>query len=552
MRVFFIVFMLGICGIKVQAQEKHTPTTFSWPFDFQLFLSGNFGELRSNHLHSGLDFKTSGVNKVVRALGDGYISKIRVTNGSGYVLEVSYRNGYRTINRHLNGFVGPIAERVKELQYEKESWEVEWVPQMDEYPVKAGDPIAWSGNMGYSMGPHLHLEVIEEATGDYVDPLSLFKKGSLMDTRPPRAEGIMLFPQMGYGVVEGAKQHPVIGLHRASSVKAWGLIGFGIKAYDYMNGTNNHYGVYSVALSVDGQEVFKSELDRFSASETRMINSWTYGGYMKSFIAPGNTLRFLQAYNAHRGLVEINEERPYHFCYTLKDYFGNSSQYRFIVQGLKQPIPAVDHGTKYAFGWNKINYLQEPGMTLVVPKGMLYEDVWLDCKVKADSGAVAFTYQLHDKPLALHAGCELKIGIRRKLVKDSLKYYVARVWPNGRKYSAGGVYENGFMKTLIRELGTYTVAIDTVPPVITPVSKSVWGRMGKIVYRLKDMETGIAAFRGTIDGQYAPFKCPNTTRPYWECDLDKRHFKKGGKHVVELTVTDRCGNQSVSRDRLIW
>ena len=31
------------------------------PFDFPILLSGNFGELRNNHVHSGIDFKTQGV-----------------------------------------------------------------------------------------------------------------------------------------------------------------------------------------------------------------------------------------------------------------------------------------------------------------------------------------------------------------------------------------------------------------------------------------------------------------------------------------------------------
>ena len=39
-------------------------------------------------------------------------------------------------------------------------------------------------------------------------------------------------------------------------VEAWGVIGVGIKAYDYMDGVNNHYGVYSVVLTVDGNEYF--------------------------------------------------------------------------------------------------------------------------------------------------------------------------------------------------------------------------------------------------------------------------------------------------------
>ena len=29
------------------------------PFDFQLYLSGTFGELRDNHFHAGIDVKTN-------------------------------------------------------------------------------------------------------------------------------------------------------------------------------------------------------------------------------------------------------------------------------------------------------------------------------------------------------------------------------------------------------------------------------------------------------------------------------------------------------------
>ena len=121
----YIAALLLACCVEGYAQEKKQ-AAFVPPFDFPLTLSGNFGEIRSNHFHGGLDFKTGGtIGKPVRALADGYISRIRVTNGSGYVLDVCYHNGYSTINRHLSAFLSPIAERVKKLQYENENWEIE-------------------------------------------------------------------------------------------------------------------------------------------------------------------------------------------------------------------------------------------------------------------------------------------------------------------------------------------------------------------------------------------------------------------------------------------
>ena len=42
------------------------------PFDFPILLSGNFGELRNNHFHSGIDFKTQGVEgKPVHTVQEG-------------------------------------------------------------------------------------------------------------------------------------------------------------------------------------------------------------------------------------------------------------------------------------------------------------------------------------------------------------------------------------------------------------------------------------------------------------------------------------------------
>lgn len=546
-----IVVLMITCCISVYAQEKKQ-VSFVPPFDFPLTLSGNFGEIRSNHFHGGLDFKTGGaVGKPVRALADGYISGIRVTNGSGYVLDVCYPDRYSTTNRHLNGFTSPIAERVEQLQYENESWEVNITPQRNEYPVKAGQQIAWSGNTGYSFGPHLHLDLFETETGDYVDPMPFFKE-KIKDTRAPKADRIMLFPRVGMGVVEGSPAEKTILPNSTSPVKAWGVIGAGIEAYDYMDGVNNHYGVRSVVLTVDGEEVFRSTVDRFSQEESRMINSWTHGAYMKSFIDPGNTLRILKASNDNRGWVTIDEERDYLFLYTLQDAFGNTSRYRFTVQGMKQPVETLRHPEKYFLAWNKVNYLQEPGMTLVLPKGVLYDDVALVYQAKIDSGAIAYTYQLNDKPVPLHTACEFRVGLRRKPIEDTTKYYVACVTPKGGMYSVGGVYEDGFMKTSIRELGTYTVALDTVPPVITPVGKNLWAKNGKIVYRLKDKETGIRSYRGTIDGKYALFGRPNIVKSYWECELNPKYVKKGIRHVVELTVTDDCGNQSVSRESFVW
>lgn len=535
----YIVSLLLLIVIQANAQIN-SQVRFSPPFDFPLYLSGNFGEIRANHFHAGLDFKTQGMpGKKVLALGNGYISKVRVVHGSGYVLYVNYDNGYTAVHRHDQGFTGELARRIEKLQYEQQSWEVEFIPEPHEYPVKAGQHISWSGNMGYSFGPHLHLEMQETETGDYIDPLPFFKS-YLTDTRSPQIQGYMLFPQIGQGVVE-----------EKDTIHAWGIIGAGVRAYDYMNGTNNRYGVHTVILEVDGSEVFRSVVDRFSSYEDRMINSWTHGQYMKSFIEPGNTLRILKAGNNNRGLVTINEEKDYHFRYTLKDVYGNTTRFSFVVKGTKMDIPAAPAKDKYYLAWNKFNYFYKSGVGLIVPRGMLYDDVYLNYEVRMDSTGIAPVHQLTKERVPLHRYADLRLVPMHLPVADTTKYYIARVTDKGKLVSVGGKYERGIVKARIRELGTYTIAVDTIPPQITPLRKNNWARNGQIIYKIKEEETDIGSYRGTIDGKYALFYL-RIMNDCLICDLDSRHVKKGGTHTVEVTVTDNCGNETTIRDSFIW
>ena len=543
-----LLVLISILSIAVNAQE--TPRTgFSSPFDFSLFLSGNFGEIRANHFHGGIDIKTQGVSgKHLKSLADGYISRIQITHGSGYVLHVTYNNGFTTINRHLSGFVGKVAQRAKREQFEKESWQVDIIPEPNEYPVKKGDLIAYAGNTGYSFGPHLHLDVIENETGDYIDPLPFFKN-KIRDTTAPKAQGYMIFPQRGKGVVEGSQKAQQFTIN-TKPIVAWGTIGAAIRAFDYMDGTSNNYGVHTVTLEVDNQLIFKSIVDRFSGNENRMINSWTYNRYMKSFIEPGNTLRMLTSHNDERGLITIDEERDYNFVYTLTDLYGNSSKYRFTVVGKKQKIDPIAVRDKYHMKWNRFNYLQEPGFDLFLPKGVLYDDAYLDMKITPSSDFASHVYRLTTESIPLHTWATLRIGLRSDVANDTTKYYVAGINSRGKTYPIGGSYNNGYMDAKVREIGTFTVAVDTIPPIVSVLNKAGWSK-GTIRFKVKDEESGINTYKGTIDGQFVPFGLQIMSNEVIY-SLDPTLIKKGKQHEVEFYVVDNCNNKTIIKETFYW
>ena len=529
--------------MALPAQEKSV--NFISPFDFPLLLSGNFGELRANHFHGGVDFKTQGVvGKPIRCIADGYISRVTVTPGGyGQAVYITHDNGYTSVHGHLHRFMDGVQQVVEAYQYEHETFAVDLQFEADRFPLKQGEVFALAGNEGYSFGPHLHMEIRKTDTEEYIDPLQ-FYTDQLKDTTAPRATHVMLYPQVGKGVVNGSSRKKIISLSGQSPITAWGQIAAGIKAYDYMDGTSNNYGVRSVTLLVDSVEVFRSTVDGFLPDENRMINAWTdYEEYatrnswfMRSQILPGNTWRMLQA-DDERGVVTINEERPYRFCYVLEDLYGNRRTYRFVVQGKKQEVELLHKGEHY-LKWNQGNIVQQPGMSLVIPKGMLYEDVDLNCKVIADSLNISYDYQLNDKPVPLHGGCSLVIGVRNYPIADTSKYYVARKY-KGRKSSAGGYFEDGFMFANIRELGTYSVAIDTVAPRIVPMNKPQW-KTGNIRFKIRDAETGIKDYKVYIDGKFVLFKFASKNATLSCMHPDR--IKRGMKHRMEVVITDYCGN----------
>ena len=553
MKTIYLTGMLVLLNLAVMAQG--VTDVYQPPFDFPIVFSGNFGEIRANHFHGGLDFKTQGaIGKPIKAQANGFISRIRVNTGSGYVLNVTYDNGYYLIYRHLSKFTPEIDERVKQWQYEHEQWEVDIIPEEGEYPVNTGDLLAYSGNTGYSFGPHLHLDVVELKTDEFVDPLPFFQH-AVKDHTAPSAEGFMVFPQHGKGVVDGqgkVKSYPINAKAPQQPITAWGIIGVGLKAYDHMETVSNRYGVKLLVLEVDGEEVFRSDVSRFAESEHRYINSWTSGQYMKSFIEPGNKLRMLKASNGNRGLLNIDEERPYHLVYTLTDGLGNTSKVEFTIVGKQQDIPVEDDDEQMTFHWNEVNILQQPGIEMVVPRGRLYDDLYLNYSVSKNNQDVAFTYQLSKQTVALHDYADLSIGLTQMPVEDMSKYYVAGVDSKGKRYSLGGKYEDGYMKAKVREIGTFTVGVDTIPPVVKPLNPQQWSRNGSITFQVKDEHTGISSYRGTIDGQYALFGKYNSVNNHLVCYLDPEHVQKGGKHELVFTATDECGNTVTETYNFTW
>ena len=552
-----IFLFAGITNNTAEAQQLRKP------MDIPVLLSGNFGELRSNHFHSGIDFKTQGVEgKPIHSVQDGYVSRISVSPwGYGNGLYITHPDGTTTVYGHLQKFSQKITAYLKEKQYEQESFNVNLSLTPDELPVKEGELVALSGNTGSSGGPHLHFEVRDTETEEPMDPIEYYKD-LIKDTQAPKIQGIMVYSMPGKGVVNGSRRKlelkPVTAKNGKQTlngkIEAWGEIGLAVKGYDYMDNTSNIYGIKDITLTTDSQVIFHSNLDRFAFDESRYLNSFTdfeewkehRSFYIKSFVDPGNRLRFIESLN--RGILTIDEPRTYHLTYQLADAFGNTTRLSIQIEGKEQPIPEIDTENTELFHWWSDNRFGAKGIRLTIPKGNLYDDLYFRYSVKEDSTALGATHILHNKPVAFHKSAKLSLRLQTDTLENKQQYGIVRL-QNGRRSWTGGVYRNGWVDADIKEMGSYTLGQDLVPPTITPLNPATWVSKQAIALRLSDNLSGVQTYRGEIDGQYVLFEM--NSKSVITYHFDKERLARG-KHTLKLVVRDACGNQSTYTYPFTW
>ncbi|WP_316800111.1 M23 family metallopeptidase [Pedobacter frigidisoli] len=556
---FFIYVLLLFTFNPSDAQQifssnKYPITDFRQPLDITPpALAGSFGEIRGNHFHSGIDFRTNQREGYpVYAVADGYISRLRVQNsGFGQALYINHPNGFTTVYGHLQRFSPKIATIVKNLEYEKKSFEIDEFPDATLIPVRKGEIIAWSGNRGSSGGPHLHFEIRDTKTEETINPQ--FFGILIPDNIPPVIHGLYVYRLNGKTFNEATPKQAIAitgaaGLYKASApVSLTGEVGFGVVTTDRHNGMSGTNGVYSIQLELDGKMIYTSALERFAFEDSKAINSHIdYPTYLntkrsiqKSFVDPGNPLKIYSGL-INNGRISFNDGATHQLRYIITDSKGNASTLSFTVTAGSAPAvtPIVPGGTIYSFG--KENEFTGEGVKVVFPKGTLYSDLNFSYKKlpKPAGNAWSEIHLIHNRFTPLHVGFNL--WIKADQLPENLRSKALIVNTNGS--SQGGYFEDGYIKATPKNFGNFYISTDTIAPRITPVNiaegKSMAG-LSKILFKISDNLSGIKSFNAYIDGQWALMEFDAKTATLWH-SFDER--TGAGKHTLELAVSDLKDN----------
>lgn len=487
---------------------------FANPLNIELILSGNFGELRANHFHSGLDIKTQQREGLpVYASADGFVSRINVGNfGYGKALYLQHPNGYTTVYGHLQRYAGTIQDYVKENQYKKETFEIELFPDSTLIPVKKGDLIAFSGNTGGSGGPHLHFE-IRDSSQRPMNPM-LFGI-NVPDNEIPLVNSVFAYPISDDAVVNQSQKITKLrlikqkdGNYKTEDVIAYGKIGFGISTEDQLDGAYNKNGVYNITATLNNLPKFEVKFDKFSFGETRYLNRYTDYGYFKTnksqiqklFRETNNPLSVIVNENDF-GFVSAQDSMDYSYIISVKDFKGNIREVIIPIKGKKSEViipKGIVETEDYIYS-NHATSLTKGKFSIYIPANSLYEDMYLDIKANGEA------LKLHEDVVPIHKNISITADISNYLEEDKEKLFIGRLNYKGLPYYTTTERKGDKLTASTRLFGDYVIAFDTLQPEIKPLnfSEGKWiSNQNNLQIKITDDLSGISSYRATINGNF--------------------------------------------------
>ena len=551
-QAFLIIFFLFT--ILNFSQDKYPKNYFRNPLDIPTILAGTFGELRSNHFHSGIDIKTQGKEGLkVYAAADGYISRIKVSQyGFGKALYITHPNGYTTVYAHLRKYANKIEQYVKAIQYKRENYATgNLFFKEDRFPVKLGELIAFSGDTGSSGGPHLHYEIRDTKTEFVINPLLFGLEPE--DSKSPVIQSLKVYALNNSSRINNQNKSFILplkniekGKYITDKIRASGMIGFGVSVFDRLNLAPNKNGIFSLEMYVNGKRFYYHDLETFSFAESKFINLHIDYQYYKKYKRKyqktyKETTNKLSTYEKliNNGKINIRQGLNYTVKIIAKDIKGNTSTVYIPIVGEKNnPIFSKTKDTSgYKINTKKFNKFTIKNVTVAFPKKTFYKDIYLDFKVK---NGIA---KIHTPTVPLDKSFTLTFNVKNYSEIEKQQLYIANIeQPKYPTYQYTRKKDSIFYTTT-KTLGNYSLVSDTIKPRIKLLffKDKQWITKHKTLkVKISDIGSGIKNWRATIDGKWILMQYNHKKKILTHNFSDKKLV--GSKHIFKIVVSDNVGN----------
>jgi len=538
----------------VNSQIEYSKDYFSKPVEIPLVLSGNFGESRSNHFHSGLDIKTQNKEgiKIINS-ADGYVSRIKIAHGGfGKALYVDHPNGFTTVYAHLKKFNKEIEDYIKKIQYRRQSYEIDLYLNKNDLPINKNDVIAFSGNTGSSSGPHLHYEIRKSSNQKPLNPI-LFGM-HVDDSRRPEIKSVYVYNNVdinNYNSIDPIKlslKKINDSIFKTKEINLEGNSGFGINVFDRQDAANNKNGVYNISTYYNDELVNSIIYNGFLFEESILINTLIdFEHYInnkerviKLFKTAGNNLSIYEKEN--NGLINVKPNYS-EFKIKISDIEKNSifiiiptnSEKKIILNQKKEKLDLTIYNKKINndLSYNFINGEQK----INIPKNTFLQNVDLYINLSKDSLKI------------INPNIPVFKNIKVIFPDSNSKKgnYLANLDKNKEEtFITSNLNANNNFEIKTKKLGTFFIKNDSIPPIIKNLNFKTgeWiSNKNYLKLKILDKETGIKKYSGTINGKWVLFEYEyKRDEIFYEFD---KYYVNNTKNEVEITVEDMVGNISI-------